>query len=209
MLSETDQLRARFAPNDRVKFAYQEWMVEGIVLRTNSKRAVVRVDAEEFTVPYERLKSDANVAEERVRRIESVLQLALELMAQHGLKGWRFKFDHSTRRAGSCHFREKLITLAFDLARNGTDEDIRDTILHEIAHALVGRKHNHDATWKAKAKEIGGSGERTHRLQFAPPRWNVTCENRCWTHTAQQRNPKLICSTCGSRLVYTPYSATA
>ena len=39
-----------------------------------------------------------------------------------------------------------------------------ESLLHEIAHALVGRKHNHDAEWKAKAREIGCTGERTHWL---------------------------------------------
>ena len=34
-------------------------------------------------------------------------------------------------------------------------EEIVDTILHEIAHAIVGSKHGHDAVWKAVARRIG------------------------------------------------------
>jgi predicted SprT family Zn-dependent metalloprotease len=209
MLSEADQQRARFAVNDPVEFGYLDYQLKGTIIRLNPKRAVVQVDDEPFTVPYERLKTVSDQFEERLKIVESVHQSALDLLAKHGLEKWHFQFDHSTRRAGCCYFRDQLITMAFDLARTGSDEDIRDTILHEIAHALVGKKHNHDAVWKAKALEIGCTGERTHQLEFAQPRWTVTCENRCWNHTAQQRNSRLICRKCGSKLVYTPYSAPA
>ncbi|MDF7801652.1 SprT-like domain-containing protein [Pontiellaceae bacterium B1224] len=192
-----------------MKFNYRRRLVAGVIIRTNPRRAVVRVDGEEFAVPYDLLFPMVGNIEEREQQMESVQQLARQLMAEHGLTSWRFKFDHSTRRAGCCYFRDKLISIAFEHARTGSDEEVRDTLLHEIAHALVGKKHNHDAVWKAKAREIGCSGERTHQLQFAPPRWTVTCQNRCWTHTAQQRNSRLICRKCGSKLVYTPYSAPA
>lgn len=209
MLSKIDQLRSRFAPGDPVQFKYRRRLVDGVIVRTNPKRAVVRVDAEEFTVPYELLVPMTGNQEERKQRMERVLQLAFQLLDEHGLKHWQFKFDSSTRRAGCCYFRNKTISVAFDLARSGSDDEIRDTLLHEIAHALVGKKHNHDAAWKAKAREIGCSGERTHQLQFAPPRWSVTCENRCWTHTAQQRNSRFICRKCGGKLIHSPYTPPA
>lgn len=209
MLSKIDQLRSRFAADDAVQFKYRRSLVDGMVVRTNPKRAVVRVDGEEFSVPYELLFPMSGNGEARELHMESVQQLALQLLAENGLTNWRFKFDPSTQRAGCCYFRDKLISIAFEHARKGKDEEIRDTILHEIAHALVGKKHNHDAVWKAKAREIGCSGERTHQLQFAAPRWFITCENRCWTHTAQRRNTRLICRKCGSKLIYTPYAAPA
>jgi len=205
MLNNTDLLRARFAPNDVVRFQYRARIQEGIVLRANPKRAVVLVDDQQYTVPYDLLIPEEGVVIERERRIKWVLNTARELMVKHGLTAWRFRLDHSTRRAGCCNFNNRTLSLAFDLAHAGTDADIIDTILHEIAHALVGKNHNHDAAWRAKAREIGCSGERTHTLQFSPPRWSVTCENRCWTHTAHQRNSKFICRTCGGRLIYTPY----
>ena len=205
MLTKADQLRARFAPNDSVGFKYRNGKLEGTLVRTNPKRAVVRVDNGEYHVPYECLIPGDDSGQPREERIDSILKLALGLLREHGLKKWRFKFDHSTRRAGCCNYREKLISISFNLARNASDEDIHDTILHEIAHALVGKKHNHDAVWKAKALEIGCSGERTHRLVFSPPRYQVTCENQCWTHTAERRNPRLVCRTCGGKIVYSTY----
>lgn len=37
------------------------------------------------------------------------------------------------------------------------EEDIKDTVLHEIAHAIVGGKHHHDCVWKACCNKIGCS----------------------------------------------------
>lgn len=209
MITSLDRLRAQFAPNDPVSFIYRRKPVEGTLIRTNPARGVILVGGEEYTVPYERLTCFAENTAERVKRVVNIHKLAVDLLQIHELKTWSFKFDYSTRRAGSCRYHDKTITLAFELARSGSDDDVRDTLLHEIAHALVGRRHHHDAIWKAKACEIGCSGERTHRLQFSPPRWTVTCENRCWSHTAQQRNTKLICRKCGGKLIYAPHMANA
>lgn len=209
MLSKSDRQRARFSEGDTVAFSYHRKQVEGRVIRMNPKRAVVRMSQDDYTVPYELLIPMSGNPEERLLQMTAVQELAVQLIRENGLHGWSFKFDHSSRRAGCCYFRDRLITLAFDLARTGSKEDIRDTLLHEIAHALVGKKHNHNTVWKAKAREIGGTGERTHKLQFAQPRWSVTCENRCWIHTAQQRNSKLICRKCGGKLMYSPYTQPA
>ncbi len=209
MLNEIDKLLARFAPNDSVGFRFRSGMMKGILVRTNPKRAVVRVDTEEYHVPYEGLVSDKNAHPQREERIAAVQIMALDLMHKHGLKKWCFKFDHSTRRAGCCNYRDRVVSISFYMARNASDEEIRDTILHEIAHALVGKKHNHDAVWRTTAQKIGCSGERTHQLVFSPPRYRVACENHCWEQTAERHNRRLVCRTCGGKLVYSPYCATA
>ncbi|MCF7818428.1 MAG: SprT-like domain-containing protein [Kiritimatiellales bacterium] len=208
MLNKNDQLRARFAPNDPVGLIRRGRLLEGVLVRANPTRAVVRIDHEDYHVPYAKLVALGDAAPVHEQQVAGTLQLAKDLIIEHGLDQWRFAFDHSTRRAGCCNYHDKLISMSFELARNGSAEDIRDTILHEIAHALVGEKHNHDAAWKAKAKEIGCSGERTHRLVFSPPRYHVTCVNRCWKQTAERRQRRLVCRTCGGKLVYSPYIAT-
>jgi len=207
MLNKTDRLRARFAPNDPVLFKYRGGQLEGTLIRTNPKRAIVRVDSLEYHVPYECLIPGGDTGPQREKRMDAILEMALGLMNEHGLEKWCFKFDHSTRRAGCCNYRDKLVSISFDLALNASDEAVRDTILHEIAHVLAGKKHNHDEVWNAKAREIGCSGERTHRLVFSPPRYHVTCENQCWTHTAERRNRRLVCRKCGGKLVYSNFAA--
>ena len=208
MLAPADQLRAPFQSGDRISFFYRRKKTEGTIVRLNPKRAIIEAEDAQLSIPYERLFPRSGKCQERIQRLENIQAQAVSLFKEHGLKRWRFAFDYSTRRAGCCNYRDKKITLAIDLAATGKHQEIQDTLLHEIAHALVGKRHNHDDVWKARALAIGCSAERTHKLQFSTPRWSVTCENRCWNHTAQKRNPKLICKKCGSRLVYTPYRAT-
>ena len=65
------------------------------------------------------------------------LALARRLLAEHGLSGWTVGLDRAKTRAGACHYSRRLITLSAPLTRLHTEDDVRDTILHEIAHALV------------------------------------------------------------------------
>jgi predicted SprT family Zn-dependent metalloprotease len=55
--------------------------------------------------------------------------------------------------------------------------EVRDTILHEIAHVLVGPGHGHGAAWQAVAKSVGAkpqeNGDTDIRAQLAP--WVGTC----------------------------------
>jgi predicted SprT family Zn-dependent metalloprotease len=207
MLNETDIMRARFAPRDRVRFSFRTRTLEGIVVRANPKRAIVQAGGEEYHVPYVCLEALNEAGRHRLERLKRVHAAAVALLKKHGLSAWTFRFDHSTRRAGCCCFQERLISISLNMALHAADGDIQDTLLHEIAHALVGKRHHHDAVWRAKAREIGGSGRRCHRLQFVPPRYAVTCENHCWTQTAERRTPQLVCRSCGGKVLYTPYPA--
>jgi predicted SprT family Zn-dependent metalloprotease len=103
--------------------------------------------------------------------------LATRLMREHGLPDWRLVFDNARTRAGVCRAGRREIGLSRVLTELHTDAEVRDTILHEIAHALVGPDHGHDAVWRAKAREIGCSGERCVPAGAAKPDapWVGTC----------------------------------
>src|SRR4051794_40057748 len=99
------------------------------------------------------------IAERYARRV-AVRQLALERMTQHGLHGWSFAFNRRKRAMGLCRYSRKTIELSIYLVDRNGFEEILDTILHEIAHALVGPCHGHDAVWKAKCREVGAKPQR-------------------------------------------------
>ena len=75
--------------------------------------------------------------------LSSVKLLANRLLNEYELfkKGWRFSFDRAKRRAGSCRFSEQEIILAKAYVEQENFREIKNIILHEIAHALVGPKH--------------------------------------------------------------------
>ena len=81
--------------------------------------------------------------------------MARELLAEHGLHGWSFRFDRARVRAGACHYGTRTITLSPWITAAHDPSQVRETLLHEIAHALVGPRHAHDAVWRARARSIG------------------------------------------------------
>ena len=91
------------------------------------------------------------------------LDIAHDLFVRHGLVNYSFGFDRALRRAGQCDFRARRITISKHLVQNCSLDQIEQVILHEIAHALVGKDAAHSRAWKAKAKQIG--------YRFEPVDW--------------------------------------
>ena len=123
-------------------------------------------------------------------------------MRAHGLGGWSVRLDHARRRAGQCDYRRRIISLSRHYVRNAEPAHIRDTILHEIAHALVGPRHGHDAVWRRKAREIGCTAARCHTLTFAEAPWIARCPKGCVETPRHRRRYGLVCVRCRSPIEY-------
>ena len=126
--------------------------------------------------------------------------LAFTLMGEHGLieNAWTFKFDNAKRRFGCCDYSAKCISLSKELVMLNTEERVKNTILHEIAHALVGRGHGHDWVWKTMAIQIGCNGERCYSNKdtvMVKGNYEATCPKCGHIHT-KFRKPKRT-SSCG------------
>lgn len=85
--------------------------------------------------------------------------MARDLMSFHRLGNWSFQFDGAELRFGFCSYSSKTISLSEPLTISGDEENVIDTILHEIAHALT-PMINHGIAWQMKAIEIGANGKR-------------------------------------------------
>ncbi len=123
------------------------------------------------------------------------------LLGEHGLGDWTLVFDRAKRRAGVCRPGVKQIGLSAPLTRLHPEEEVRDTLLHEIAHALVGPSHGHDKVWRAVARRIGCTGERCVSAE-APAiegDWVGTCPagHRVTRHRRPQRPAS--CRDCSPR----------
>lgn len=84
-------------------------------------------------------------------------QFARNELNKHGLQKWGVRLNNSggTGYLGFCDHTNQVIILNSHHVDIHTEPDIKNTIRHEIAHALVGAKHGHDEIWAAKASEIG------------------------------------------------------
>jgi predicted SprT family Zn-dependent metalloprotease len=95
-----------------------------------------------------------------VMTITEAITLATELKNQHlDLRDWSISINNRKRSFGLCSYSKKEIQLSGMLIPHMNDEGIKDTIIHEIAHALT-KGHGHDYTWKRKCIELGGNGQR-------------------------------------------------
>jgi len=138
------------------------------------------------------------------RPLQAALDKAAELMRQHGLDGWTVRLDHARRRAGQCDYTRRVISLSRHYVRHADAAHIHDTILHEIAHALVGPHHGHDAVWRRKAREIGCSATRCHTLTFAAAPWLMRCPNGCFEVARHRRKAGLVCASCRTPVIFVP-----
>ena len=158
IVTPTDIARSKFRVGDLVQFPMDGIMNTGILVKLNPTRAIVAMDKTgNWRVPYAILKlhSSQNSARPGEDRLKKTSELARTLMDSHGLQGWNFRFDESSRFLGKCNFRDQIIQLSRDHVLDGRDEDIKDTILHEIAHAIAGPIARHGPAWKMVAIRIG------------------------------------------------------
>ena len=145
--------------------------------------------------------------------------LIRSLMNEHGLRAWHFRFDNSKKRFGICYgdnpqfkHRHKSIQLSGPLSVLNSEEEIRKTTLHEIAHALTwDEKEHHGPKWREVVVAIGGESNRCYNPQTInrpTGKYTATCSgcgatfNRHrLTRYLRTRN-KFICNRCGTEFEY-------
>lgn len=129
--------------------------------------------------------------------------LANQLLGQHQLLDWHFQFDHARTRCGSCQYELKRISLSRHFAALNDRAEVKNVLLHEIAHALAGPGVGHGAAWRAQAVRIGARPETTapEYIGMPSPKWSLVCRN-CDKVVAQRHRRALDvtrtrCRQCG------------
>ncbi len=128
--------------------------------------------------------------------LTAAYDMARALLDEHGLASWTLTFDRAKTRAGVCRGARREIGLSAPLTRLHPVEEVRETVLHEIAHALVGPDRGHDAVWRRKVSQIGGSPRRCVNADAPRPTapWLGVCAAG---HEVQRHRRPERPTTCG------------
>lgn len=135
-----------------------------------------------------------------------VIHAAETLLLEHGLFGWSVVLDNAKGRAGQCHHGKKQISFSRALMKVRPHCDSLMTVKHEVAHAIVGAGHHHDAVWKKKFIELGGTGERSGVLDSSSAekvsKYVATCPDGHKYYKHRQVDDRIRrCSQCPDRPV--------
>ncbi len=85
-------------------------------------------------------------------------KLAKDTATENRLFGWKIFFSDTDKVCGICWNKSRTLEFSKPFFDLNSPVQCKDTILHEIAHALVlnnFQPHGHDRTWKQKCLEIG------------------------------------------------------
>ena len=217
-MTEADLIQAQFDIGDAVTFpAKGEARAVGTIMKLNQRTATVRQGPEVWRVPYTLLElQNGQRPNGRAERLLEVAGQARELMDRHGLKEWTFRFSAARRTIGLCKEKEKVIQLGRHHAANDPPEQVTDTILHEIAHALAGTAAGHGPAWRKAALSIGATPRASKAVDPAKDeairnsiRPGTTISFRSGSSvlsgTVVKLNRKTARVSCGGRLLLVPY----
>jgi len=132
-------------------------------------------------------------------------KLALGLMSEHNLNwpAWGFRMTRHKLLLGRCvHNRYNGGTI--ELSKNYLHlsyEEIRDTLLHEIAHALCGPGEGHGAAWKRMCIKIGAKpNPRADLREKDNPefKWTGLCpsNHKIQRHALTEKGRRMACGQC-------------
>ena len=162
-----------------VEFELRGRTMRGKVAELTPRQAVIGgLGERRWRVPYrllttiERAGNGSTLKEIKLR--------ADNLLRQYQRSGhlgadWRIALDTSPRRAGSCAHAARTIYLAVGHCLIAPNDEVTDTILHEIAHAIAGARHGHDAHWRRIAAALGCSAKRCTSETHTATRWIGKC----------------------------------
>ena len=137
--------------------------------------------------------------------LEHIKDLAHDLMNNFDLKNWWFEFSNTSSAIGDCYGSEKRIRFSKKY-KDLTYREIKDTILHEIAHALDYERHgssSHGQRWKNIAIEVGAKPKASKHISVAPKKkWTSYCE-KCGKDTGQMdRRGRYKHKNCGGKILF-------
>jgi hypothetical protein len=128
--------------------------------------------------------------------------------------GWSLSYNTNKSRLGVCKTRNKQIELSMYFLKANLEacNEMRDTILHEIAHAIdveIRGYSDHSENWKRIARAVGADDSRTANVDMtgAVSKYTATCPN-CKRENPMHRKTRgnSACGKCCKKYNYGRYS---
>lgn len=118
-------------------------------------------------------------------------------------RGWRLTWNQRRGAAGVCRYKTREISLSLPITKACDAEEFRETVLHEIAHALAGHGAGHGPEWLKTYRALGGKGGRivnprkAMEIAKASARWAAECrvtgENMGYSNRLTDRQRRAVC----------------
>jgi len=117
---------------------------------------------------------------------------------------WAFEFDRAKRRFGCCKISKRKITISRHLTKRNKEAKVKDTILHEIAHALDFEDRgtsDHSEHWKRWARKVGANDSRCYdssKVNSVDHKYYDYCPN-CGSKNGRhkRRSKNKLLASCG------------
>lgn len=138
-------------------------------------------------------------------------KLCRSLLQEHGLLKYRFEWGNMRVQVANCstsplndnrapQYRTGRVRFSRYYAAEYTEAQVKETMLHEIAHALASHDVNHGPEWKKIALSIGSNGKRCAGAEDAVDltkynKWISYCPNGHFRTKA--RRPTTRMPSCG------------
>lgn len=130
--------------------------------------------------------------------LDKAFNLACDLMVEHighGLFAWTNKkrvFGEAGFSGNDCENGEPVIYLSRKLTELNSEAEVRNCILHEIAHLLTWGD-GHGPRWKAKCVELGCRPETQYKenVRTPLPKYKLICMDCNQTLQGWYRKPKI------------------
>jgi predicted SprT family Zn-dependent metalloprotease len=101
-----------------------------------------------------------------------------------------------------------VIRISREHIMRGGDEEVLDTIKHEVAHAIAGYSAKHGPIWQRIAIALGASPKPTTRLSYTHEyKYHLNCGmckkvvQRRLNKVSRARLIKLYCTNCGVKSI--------
>lgn len=134
--------------------------------------------------------------------MEKARAMARDLMEAYDFAHWSFDFDRAKTRNGQCDFTRQRITLSRHFVQLNDATLVRETILHEIAHAIAGSAAGHGPQWQMVARNLGVRPVARKATSMPPGRYRGVCS--CGYPHSLHRKPsrEYYCRTCRGGIRY-------